>query len=153
RLTECHRRDERPQLQLRRPLGEPGERRPRVEDGARLLEARDVVVGAEERLDTVLLAGVGKRRPVIPGDALLALDHHGKAHEAQAYSWLEPACLGRAVRCAASIGAWPAPRRSRTSAASTRPSARPSSRRKGLSSSSREPALARRASSRTASRT
>ena len=36
---------------------------------------RDVVVGAEERVDAVRLAGVGEGAPVLPGDALLALDH------------------------------------------------------------------------------
>ena len=41
---------------------------------------REVVVGAEERLEPVLLTGVGEREPVVPGGALLALDHQCDAH-------------------------------------------------------------------------
>src|SRR5439155_22345983 len=75
--------DERAEAQRRRSGGEPGERGPGVVgDVAGLVRLRDVVVGAEERVDTVLLAGVGERAPVLPGDALLALDHQRDAHAA-----------------------------------------------------------------------
>ena len=40
----------------------------------------EVVVGAEERLDAVLLARARERQPVLPGDPLLSLDHQRQAH-------------------------------------------------------------------------
>ena len=40
----------------------------------------EVVVGAEERLDAVLLARTRERQPVLPGDSLLALDHQRQPH-------------------------------------------------------------------------
>jgi hypothetical protein len=49
-----------------------------------LVEPRDVVVGAKERLDAVVFAGCGERHPVVPGHALLALDHECEPHEAEA---------------------------------------------------------------------
>jgi hypothetical protein len=80
RVTECGGRDERPELQLRRVCSEAGDRRPRIEHVTRLVEARHVVVGAEQRLDSVLLACVGERDPVVPGDSLLPLDHQREPH-------------------------------------------------------------------------
>ena len=53
-----------------------------------LVRLRDVVVGAEERVDPVLLARVGEGAPLLPGDALLALDHQRDAHRRRI-------CLGR----------------------------------------------------------
>src|SRR5439155_23450317 len=41
---------------------------------------RRVVVGAEQALEPRLLAGSGEGPPVVPGDALLALDHQADAH-------------------------------------------------------------------------
>ena len=73
--------DERPEAQRRRAGGERRDRRPRVVRDVRVLvRLRDVVVGAEERVDAVLLAGVRERAPLFPGDALLALDHQRDAH-------------------------------------------------------------------------
>jgi hypothetical protein len=40
------------------------------------------VVGAEERLDPVLFAGLPEGEPVRPGHALLALDHQRQPHRA-----------------------------------------------------------------------
>ena len=59
-----------------------GDRRPRVDaaDVAGLVALRDVVVGAEERLDAVLLTRVREGAPVLPGHALLALDHERHPH-------------------------------------------------------------------------
>ena len=75
--------DERPEPERRRPRGEPRQRRPGVvRDIAVLVRLRDVVVGAEERLDAVLLARIRERAPLLPGDALLALDHQRDAHRA-----------------------------------------------------------------------
>jgi tetratricopeptide (TPR) repeat protein len=60
---------------------EPGEHGPRVGRLAVLVpQQAGVVVGAEQRLDPVPLAGGGEREPLLPGDALLALDHQGDAH-------------------------------------------------------------------------
>src|SRR4029077_7172287 len=81
RTPEGRRRDHRAQPDPFRHGGEPGECRPGVERAAAgQVEDRLVVVGAEETLETVLLAGAGERNPVVPGDALLALDHQADAH-------------------------------------------------------------------------
>ena len=83
RQAERRGRDERPEAQRRRARGEARERRPGVvRDVPGLVRLRDVVVGAEERVDPVLLAGVGEVAPLLPGDAFLALDHQGDAHRA-----------------------------------------------------------------------
>jgi hypothetical protein len=39
-----------------------------------------VMVGAKQRWDPMLLAGMGERQPLGPGHALLALDHQAKLH-------------------------------------------------------------------------
>ena len=44
---------------------------------------RQVVVGAEQRLDPAALARVGQRDPVLPGHVLLALDHQRDPHGAR----------------------------------------------------------------------
>ena len=62
------------------------------------------MVGAEQRLDAMLLAGVGEGHPVVPGDAFLSLDHQGEAHEAEAYARGRRPRPGRAYWGAASIG-------------------------------------------------
>ena len=63
------------------------DRAPRVERAQVLgLLDREVVVRAEEGLDARPLAGLGERQPVVPADALLALDHHGEAHGGGRYS-------------------------------------------------------------------
>ena len=66
------------------PLGdrrEPGERRPGVERAGRVAaDDRAVVVGAEEPVEAGCLGGVRERDPLLPGDALLALDHQADAH-------------------------------------------------------------------------
>src|SRR6185503_4471131 len=49
---------------------------------AGLVSLRDVVVGAEECPDAVLLAGVRERAPVLPGHAFLPLDHEREPHGA-----------------------------------------------------------------------
>ena len=73
--------DERAEAEGRCPRSERGDRRPRVvRDVAGLVALRDVVVRAEERLDAVLLAGGGERAPVLPGHALLPLDHECEPH-------------------------------------------------------------------------
>ena len=78
---EGRRRDERPEAERRRARREPGERRPGVvRDVPGLVRLRDVVVGAEERVDPVRLARVREVAPLLPGDALLALDHQRDAH-------------------------------------------------------------------------
>jgi hypothetical protein len=79
-VAERARRDERPELELRRAGREAGDRRPRVQDGPLLVGAGDVVVGAEQGLDAVFLAGGGERDPVLPGHSFLALDHQCEAH-------------------------------------------------------------------------
>ena len=94
RMPEGRRRHERAQPQRRGHRGETGQRRPGIERAA-FLRAHDgaVVVGAEQRLVPVLLARARERNPVVPGHALLALDHHAQPH-----SWnvpgLEIGCLG-----------------------------------------------------------
>ena len=57
-----------------------GDHRPGVERRTSRLGLREVVVGAEERLDTVLLARLGEGEPVLPRHALLPLDHQRQAH-------------------------------------------------------------------------
>ena len=75
--------DERPEPEGGRARGEGGDRRPGiVRDAVELVALRDVVVGAEERLDAVLLAGRRQRAPVAPGDVLLPLDHERELHGA-----------------------------------------------------------------------
>src|SRR5207248_48755 len=54
--------------------------RPGVEGAAGGAPERRVVVGAEQALEPRLLAGSGEGPPVVPGDALLALDHQADAH-------------------------------------------------------------------------
>ena len=39
-----------------------------------------VVIGSEQALEAGVLAGPGKRDPLLPGDALLALDHQADPH-------------------------------------------------------------------------
>ena len=81
--------DERPEPE---PLGARGERghgRPGVERAAilePLAHHGAVVVGAEERLEPVLLAGLRERDPLLPGHVLLPLDHQADAHGGERYS-------------------------------------------------------------------
>ncbi len=56
-VPEGRRRDQGAELQPGRVRGETADRRPGVERRAGLVESGDVVVGAEQRLDAVLLAG------------------------------------------------------------------------------------------------
>src|SRR5207245_490714 len=107
RLTREHRRvaegdgrDEGAEAEARRPDRERAQRRPRVEDRPALVEAGEVVVGAEERLDAVLLARVRERDPVVPRHALLALDHQREPHATESL----PPCPNRPGDTAASIG-------------------------------------------------
>ena len=79
RMPERRRRDERAEPD---PLGdrcEPGERRPRVEGVGVGPDDRRVVIGAEEPLEPVVLGERREAHPVVPGDALLALDHQTDA--------------------------------------------------------------------------
>src|SRR5262249_23031277 len=57
--------------------------RPRVER-PRVAAAhdREVVVGAEEPFEPAVLARAREREPLLPRDALLALDHEADAHAA-----------------------------------------------------------------------
>src|SRR6266545_3822086 len=91
-MTEGAGRDERAELELGGPGREPRDRRPGVQDRPVLVGERDVVVGAEQRFDAVLLAGRRERDRVLPGHTLLAFDHEGQAHEAEAYSGLRGPC-------------------------------------------------------------
>src|SRR6476619_8571810 len=100
-MPERRRRHERAELELRRARRQAGDRRPRVDDVTVLVEPGEVMVGAEERLDAVFLAGRGKRDPVVPGHTLLALDHECKPHEAEDYVRPEPAACGRKVTLSA----------------------------------------------------
>ena len=73
--------DERAEPERRRPRRERGDDGPRVVGDVRLLVAlRDVMVGAEERPDAVLLTGVCEGAPLLPGDTLLAFDHQCQLH-------------------------------------------------------------------------
>ncbi len=58
-----------------------GERRPGIERaGGLAADDRAVVVGAKEPFETRILRRTGERDPLLPGDALLALDHQTDAH-------------------------------------------------------------------------
>ena len=72
----------RPEADPLRDRGEPGERRPGVVRGGVGPDDRRVVVGAEEPLEPVLLGEAGEAHPVVPGDALLPLDHEADPHQA-----------------------------------------------------------------------
>ena len=86
RMAERGGRHERAEPQRVRHRGEPGDRPPGVQRAARLAaEHGQVVVGAEERLEAEPLARAGQLEPVLPGDVLLALDHHGEAHGRATY--------------------------------------------------------------------
>ena len=88
RMPEGRRRYERAEAKGRRDGGEAGKRGPGVERAA-LVRAHDraVVIGAKQRLVPVLLARARERAPVLPGHALLTLDHHAEPHA-------EELCLG-----------------------------------------------------------
>ena len=81
RVAERDRRDHRPQPD---PLGPHRDRpkgRPGVQGAAAVAAvAGEVMVGPEQRLEAARLAGIGQRRPVVPGDVLLALDHEAEPH-------------------------------------------------------------------------
>ncbi len=81
--AEGHRRDERAEPDARGLPGEARERRPAVGRSAvvRAGEAR-VVVGAEERLEALLLRGLGHREEIGVAHPLLGLDHDREAHRA-----------------------------------------------------------------------
>ena len=61
---------------------ERGDHGPGVERGTARLRLREVVVGAEQGLDAVLLARLGEGEPVLPRHALLPFDHQRQAHRA-----------------------------------------------------------------------
>ncbi len=82
RMPERRGRDHRPEADPLRDRGEPGERRPGVVGGGVGTDDRRVVVGAEEALEPVLLGEAGETHPVVPGDALLPLDHETDPHQA-----------------------------------------------------------------------
>src|SRR5215208_3744161 len=86
-MAEGRGRHERAEPEALRDRGEPADRAPRVERPQipGLLDG-EVVVRAEEGLDARPLARLGQRDPVVPADALLALDHHGEAHAVGRYS-------------------------------------------------------------------
>ena len=79
-MAERHRRDERPELQVRRSRGQPGDRGPGVEHRSALVGGGHVVVGAEHGLDAVRLARFREGDPVVPRHAFLALDHQREPH-------------------------------------------------------------------------
>jgi hypothetical protein len=83
RVAERDRRDQRAEVQRRRARGERVDDGPRVERAA-LVDAAEVevVVGAEQGRDAVLLAGARERHPLGPRHALLALDHQAEIHGA-----------------------------------------------------------------------
>ena len=80
RMPEGRRRDERAEADSLRDRREPGERRPGIERVGVGSDDRRVVVGAEEALEPVLFGEAGQAHPVVPGDALLPLDHQTDAH-------------------------------------------------------------------------
>ena len=80
--------DERAEPKPRRACGERSDRRPGVvRDVRALVRLRDVVVGAEQRVDAVRLAGLRERAPLLPGHALLPLDHQRDAHRREPTVW------------------------------------------------------------------
>ena len=80
RVAEGRRRDHRAEADPLRERREPGERRPRVVGVGVRPDDRRVVVGAEEALEPVLLREAREAHPVVPGHALLALDHQAEPH-------------------------------------------------------------------------
>ena len=81
RMAERRRRDEHAEAQPGRDRREAGERRPGLERAAILVpHDREVVIRAEERAHAVLLAGPRQRDPLLPGHALLPLDHQLQSH-------------------------------------------------------------------------
>ncbi len=95
RMPEGGRRDERSQAEVRGDRRQPGDRRPRVE-GTAIGPAhhRQVVVGAEERVDRALLARLRECQPLLPGHRLLPLDHQADTHQsttcASVITWILP---------------------------------------------------------------
>ena len=81
RVPESRRRDERAEANTLRDRREPGERRPGIERVGVGANDRRVVIGAEEALEPMLLREAGQAHPVVPGDALLPLDHQTDAHQ------------------------------------------------------------------------
>ena len=78
---ERDRRDHRPEPDPLGHRGERGQRRPGVERArGRAAEDGEVVVGAEQPLEADALGGAGERAPLLPGDALLSLDHQAETH-------------------------------------------------------------------------
>ena len=75
RMPERRRRDERAESNPLRDRSQPGERRPRVERACLRANDRRVVIGAKESLETVVFDEPSETHPVLPGDALLPLDH------------------------------------------------------------------------------
>ena len=80
-MPEGDRRDERAEPD---PLGRDSQGRQRREGVERRSLAPtddgEIVVGAEQPLEPAPLARVGEREPLVPGDALLPLDHQAKPH-------------------------------------------------------------------------
>jgi hypothetical protein len=87
RVAERRGRDERPEAQGGRDGAERRERRPRVERTSLGMVATElqVVVGAKERRNPMLLTSPRKRDPLRPGNTLLALDHQAELHAAGHY--------------------------------------------------------------------
>jgi hypothetical protein len=75
-------RDHRAEADAARERCESGERRPGVERVGLGADDRGVVVGAEEPLEPVALDEPGEAHPVVPGHALLPLDHQIEPHSA-----------------------------------------------------------------------
>ena len=75
-------RDRRDQRAEPDPLGDRGERADRAPgvERAVALRERQVVVGAQQRLEAAALGGAREREPVVPADALLPLDHQREPH-------------------------------------------------------------------------
>ena len=79
--AERDRGDHRAESQPFRSRGERGERRPGVERAGRVAaHDRAVVVGAEEAVEAGGFGGGREREPLLPLDALLALEHQADAH-------------------------------------------------------------------------
>src|SRR5215207_6480734 len=96
-MAEGRGRDKRAEPQGGGHGGEPGQRRPGIE-GATLLLPHDgaVMVRAKQRLVAVLLARADERKPVVPGHALLTLDHHAESHGGH-FAWTSWVGIGDEV--------------------------------------------------------
>ena len=110
RVAERRRRDHRAEPQRGRRRGQRADGAPGVEHLAlRVAAERQVVVRAKQGADAVCLARGRDRAPLLPGDALLALDHHAELHGPRAYvarpSSATPGRTGRRGAAARANGA------------------------------------------------